>query len=394
MRLLIIGNGIAALSAAENFRKHNMDTEILMLSEDAYLTYYRLKLSHFLGKPDFKVEELIVKDEAWYQDKAIEVKLRTRVERIDFTKKEVITAQDESFAYDQLLLANGAHPFVPPIKGSEKKGVFALRSLDDLKAILDYVKDKEHVTVIGGGLLGLEGAHGLIEQGKKVTVLEFFKYLLPRQLDQEMAQVVQDQLTKEGMDFILGSSCEEILGTASVTGLRLSDGREIKSDAVIFSAGVRPNTEIYMNSPLAVGKGVLVNERMQTNIPDVYAAGDVVEYQGTVFGLWTASNEQGKIAGFNLAGQDLTYSAPQLVTTMNIGEVKLFSAGDVSEPDSVITFRDEKTFHRIFVKAGSIVGAALTGDLSLMMKAKNLVLQKKEVPTSGEDGDLFKELMK
>lgn len=394
MKLLIIGNGIAALSAAENFRKHDMETEILMLSEDAYPTYYRIKLSHFLGKPDFKDEELMVKDAAWYAERKIDVKLNTRVERIDFTQKEALTAQGERYPYDRLLLANGSHPFVPPLKGVEKEGVFTLRSLDDLKTILRFLKDKKRVMVIGGGLLGLEAAHGLVEQGKTVTVMEFFSYLLPRQLDQELSAVVQAQLEKEGLTFVLGSSCSEITGDQAVRGIRLENGREIEADAVIISAGIRPNLEIFTDSPLTVAKGVVVNERMQTNLPEVYAAGDIAEYQGMVFGLWSASNDQGKIAGTNLAGQDMVYAAPQLVALLNIGGVKLFSAGDVADPESVITYRDEKAFHRLFVKGGRIAGAALTGDTSLMMKARTLVLQKKEVPASGTDGDLFEALMK
>lgn len=394
MRLLIIGNGIAALSAAENFRKYDQDTEILMLSADAYPTYYRIKLSHFLGKPDFKDEELIVKDAAWYAERKIEVKLNTRVESIDFEKKEAVTAQGERYGYDKLLLANGSHPFVPPLKGGDKKGVFTLRSLDDLKTILNFLKDKERIIVMGGGLLGLEAAHALVEQGKKVTVLEFFPYLLPRQLDQELSAVVQEQLEKEGLSFVLGSSCSEVTGDESVKGILLNDGSALETDAVLISAGIRPNTEIFKDSPLTVSKGVVVNERMQTNLPDVYAAGDIAEYQGMLFGLWNASNDQGKIAGTNLAGQEMGYAAPQLVASLNIGGVKLFSAGDVSEPESVITYRDEKAFHRLFVKGDRVVGAALIGDMGPMMKAKSMVLQKKEVPASVADGDLFREMMK
>lgn len=393
MKLLIIGNGIAALSAAEAFRKHDSDSEILMITEDRYPTYYRIKLSHFLGKPEFKDEELLVKDEAWYRDRNISVQLETRIAGIDFEGKAVTTEKGDRIAYDQLLLANGSSPFVPPIKGAEQQGVFTLRSLDDLKDILTFLKDKNNVAVIGGGLLGLEAAHGLVELGKQVHVLEFFKYLLPRQLDGELSALVQAQLEAEGLRFILGEGCEEFLGTGSVEGIRLSSGETLPVDAVLISAGVRPNMEIYQGSPLQTNKGVLVNDRMETNLPGVYAAGDIAEYQGTVFGLWTASNEQGKIAGTNLAGKELAYTSPQLVATLNIGGVKLFSAGDVSEPDTTISFHNEKVFHRLFVKEGRIVGAALTGDISLMLKAKNLVLQKKEVPTSDGDGDLFTQLM-
>lgn len=383
MRLLIIGNGIAGLSAAETFRKNDPDSEILMLSHEPYLTYQRIKLSHVLGEPEFTDESLLVKPASWYETQKIEVKLNTEVTKIDFEAKQVHLADGSALSYDKLLLATGGHAFMPPVKGADKQGVFALRTLDDLKHIHAYLKDKQHVVVVGGGLLGLEAAHGLVELGKKVTVLEFFPYLLPRQLDPELSAHVQAQLEREGIQFVLGTGCEGLLGDDAVTGLHLANGNELMADAVIVSAGVRPNISLYADTPLAINKGVIVNEKMETNIPDVYAAGDVAEYQGVVFGLWTSSNEHGRIAGSNMAGKVMTYAAPQLVATLNIGEVKLFSAGDVALPEQMLTYRDDKVCHRLYLKEGHVVGAVLTGDLALMLKAKNAVNQKK--PARAED---------
>ncbi len=393
MRLVTIGNGIAALSAVESFRKIDQESEILMITSDGYPTYYRTRLSHMLGKPDFNAEEIFVKDAGWYKDNRIDVKTHTCIARVDFEQKTLHTDAGECISYDRLLLANGAHPFVPPAKGAERKGVFTLHSMDDLKAIHTHMKDKKHAVVIGGGLLGLEAAHGLIGAGKTVTVLEFFPYLLPRQLDAELSRMVQKQLAEEGMTFVLGHSCAEILGEEAVSGIRLDDGTEIEADAVLFSTGVRPNLSLFRDTALAVNKGVLVNARMQTNLADVYAAGDIAEYNGTVFGLWTAAADHGKIAGTNLAGQEMTYTAPQMISTLILGKVKLFSAGVVAEPESVITWQNEKAFHRLFVKAGKVVGAVLTGDISLVQKAKSLVLQGKSVPDVEGDAEKFMALM-
>lgn len=394
MRLLIIGNGIAAQSAAEGYRKLNETDEILILTDESHLTYQRIKLSHFLGKPDFQDEELLVKPLTWYEDRKIEVKLGTKVECIDFDHKKVATKDGEEISYDKLLLATGAHAFVPPIKGSEKKGVFTLRTIEDLKAILEYVKDKKRVVVIGGGLLGLEAAQGLIELGKEVSVLEFFPYLLPRQMDQEMSQIIQKQLEAEHIHFFLNKSCGEILGETEVTGVKFGDGEQVETDAIIISAGVRPNLNLFEGTSLEVNKGVVVNERMQTNLPDVYAAGDVAEYNGVVFGLWIAANEHGRIAGSNMAGKDMIYAAPQLVTTLTIGDVKMFSAGDISSPDSTLTWKDDKDFHRLYIKEGHVVGAVLTGDMAWMLKAKNLVNKKAAVPElEGSENELFASLM-
>lgn len=394
MRLLIIGNGIAAQSAAEAYRKLNTEDEILILSDEAYLTYQRIKLSHYLGKPEFQEDELLVKPPAWYEEKNIQVKLNTKVTHLEIENKQVKTLGGEVIAYDKLLLATGAHAFCPPIMGADKEGVFALRNLEDLKAILNYVQDKSHILVIGGGLLGLEAAQGLVELGKKVTVLEFFPYLLPRQMDEEMSQVVQKQLEAEGIQFLLGKNCKEFLGDKTISGIRLSEDEVLEGDAILISAGIRPNIALYGDTPLQVNKGIVVNERMATNIPDVYAAGDVAEYQGVVYGLWTAANEHGRIAGSNMAGKDMVYAAPQMVTTLNIGEVKMFSAGDVTEPESVISYKNENSFHRLYVKQGHVVGAVLTGDMSLMLKAKNMAVKHKEVPNfEGSEEALFLHLM-
>lgn len=394
MRLLIIGNGIAAQSAAEAYRKLNTEDEILMVSDEAHLTYQRIKLSHYLGKPAFEEDELLVKPQSWYEEKNIQVKLNTKVTHLELEEKQVKTLTGETIAYDKLLLATGAHAFCPPIKGADKEGIFALRTLEDLKTILNYVQDKKHVLVIGGGLLGLEAAQGLVELGKKVTVLEFFPYLLPRQMDEEMSQLVQKQLEAEGIHFLLGKNCQEFLGDEAVIGIRLSEDEILEGDAIIISAGIRPNVALYSDTTLQVNKGIVVNERMATNMPDVYAAGDVAEYQGVVYGLWISANEHGRIAGSNMAGKDMVYAAPQMVTTLTIGEVKMFSAGDVSEPESVISYKKENSFHRLYVKKGHVVGAVLTGDMSLMLKAKNMAVKHKEVPAfEGSEAELFLLLM-
>lgn len=394
MRVLIIGNGIAAQSAAEAYRKVNDTDEILIVSDEAHLTYQRIKLSHYLGKPDFEADELLVKPQSWYEEKGIQVKLNTKVTHLEFDERVVKTLNGEVIPYDKLLLATGAHAFCPPIKGADKEGVFALRTIEDLKAILNFVANKEHVLIIGGGLLGLEAAQGLVELGKKVTVLEFFPYLLPRQMDQEMSQLVQKQLEAEGIDFLLGKNCQEILGEGQVEGIKLSEDEILNGDAILISAGVRPNIALFNDTLLKVNKGVLVNEKMETNLPNVYAAGDVAEYEGVVYGLWIAANEHGRIAGSNMAGKEMIYAAPQMVTTLNIGEVKMFSAGDVCEPESVISYRKDNAFHRLYVKNGHVVGAVLTGDMSLMLKAKNMAVKHKEVPDfEGTEEELFLHLM-
>ncbi len=397
MKLLIIGNGIAGLSAAEHFRKFDEQSQVTLLSDDRYPTYYRLKLSHYLAKPDFDVEELMVKKPSWYEERKIDVQTETKVETIDFEEKQVHTAEGKTYSYDRLLLACGAHPFVPPIKGAESEGVFSLRTLDDLIEMHRDFEEKEHITVIGGGLLGLEAANALKSLGKDVTVVEFFPYLLPRQLDEGLSQRVKKQLEAEGLTFRLGAACDQIESEeGKVAAIKLNTGERLETDAVVISAGIRPNLSLFEGSDLKVDKGVVVDERMRTNIPDVYAAGDVAAYKGVVYGLWTASNEQGKVAGMNLAGRDSTYAEPRLVATLNIGGVKLFSAGDVSEPDRILAYEKGEACHRLYVKDQRVVGAALTGDLAWMLKVRKLVDEKRllaSLPQEAEEHRFFADLV-
>ena len=225
-------------------------------------------------------------------------------------------------------------------------------------------------------------------------MLEFFPYLLPRQLDMALSRTVEAQLLKEGITFSLGRSCQMLLGEGNITGIRLDNGEEIPADAVLCSTGVRPDLTLYQGSPLAMNRGIVVDDHMRTNLPDVFAAGDIAEYNGVVFGLWSAALEHGKIAGTNLAGGDMMYSAPLMVSTLNLGNVKMFSAGTVADPDSLITFNDGKAFHRLFVKDGRDAGAVLTGDTGWMGKARNLVVQKAEVPAGDGGNDHFRQIVK
>jgi nitrite reductase (NADH) large subunit len=267
--------------------------------------------------------------------------------------------------------------------------VFTLRTFDDLHAIQNALENKNRVLVIGGGLLGLEAAYGLMGLGKQVHVVEALPYLLPRQLDAYMSEKIRIQLQEMGMGFTFGIPCAQIESApgavpgnrhASVTGMRLKDGSFLEADAILFSAGVRPNTALAQGSPLAVNRGIVVDEHMRTNLPEVYAAGDVAELDGMLYGLWSPALEQGKVAGQNMAGGSARYAPTELAATLSIGRVKLFSAGEINNTDAFIPHEEDTLLHRLYVRDGRVAGVVLTGDLSLSMKAKNLVRQRTDLP--------------
>lgn len=390
-KYLIIGNGIAGLAAAREIRANDEEGAVVMVSSEPTLTYYRVKLTEYISK-DFADEDLLVSKENWYQDKNIKVILRKFVEYVDIENNRVKLDDGQEVEYEKLLVATGSRPFIPPINGKYKEGVFALRTLKDLHYIKDYMKSCEEVSVIGGGLLGLEAAWSLKQLGKEVSIIEFAPYLLPRQLDKEIANKLEEKLSKMGFKVYLSSQAEEITGEGTATGIKLNGERNIKADAILVSSGIRPNLDLVRDTTIEYDKGIKVDKHLKTNIENVYAAGDVVEIGKMVLGLWTAGNEQGKIAGANMTGKELEYNHPKIFTTLQIGDIELFSAGIINDFDKVYEYKDEKEdiHHKIFTKDGKIVGVILFGDLKQINALRNAVISNIDVEEYIEKDSRFK----
>jgi len=261
----------------------------------------------------------------WYEEKNIDVILKAIVERIDIENNRIRLDDGREVEYDKLLLANGSSPFIPPVTGKYKDGVFALRSLRDLKHIQKYFSLCDDIAIIGGGLLGLEAAWAIKELGKSINVVEFSHQLLPRQLDEEFSAVLAQMLEREGIKLYLGVVTEEILGESRAEGIKIKDGDEFKTDGILFSAGIRPNLELIRNTVIEFDKGVKVNNNMRTNINNIYAAGDVAEFDGSIVGLWGIASDQGKVAGENMTGREKEYKLPNPFTSLTIGNISLFS---------------------------------------------------------------------
>lgn len=379
-KYLIIGNGIAGLAAAREIRTNDDNGTIIMVSNEPTLTYYRVKLTEYISK-DFIDEELLVSKESWYQEKNIKVMLRKFVEYIDTENNKIKLDDGQEISYEKLLIATGSRPFIPPINGKYKEGVFALRTLKDLHYIKSYMKSCNNVAVIGGGLLGLEAAWALKELGKEVNIIEFAPYLLPRQLDKELANKLEEKLSKMGFKVFLDSQVEEILGEGKTDGIRLNGDRKVKVDAILVSSGIRPNLDLVRDTSIEYDKGIKVNKQLKTNLDNVYAAGDVVEIDGMVLGLWTAGNEQGKVAGANMTGKELEYNQPKIFTTLQIGNIELFSAGIINDFDRVYEYKDDENLihHKIFTKNGKMVGVILFGELKEVNSLRNAVISNMNI---------------
>ena len=377
---LIIGNGVAGTSAAEGIRKQDKEGKITVITEEELPFYYRLRLNEYLAG-DIDEQSLIAKGDQWYKDLAIDLILNTRVVGADPGKKLVETENDLTFSYDRLLIATGSHSFVPPITGSDKTGVFTLRSVLDARNISSYVKNIEDVVLIGGGLLGLEAGNALRKLGKKVMVVEFFPRLLPRQLDPDGAKRLQDTMEKMGFSFRLGAKTSEITGKEKVTGVMLEGGEQLPAGMVIISAGVRPNMELAEPLGLHCDKGIQVNEHLKTNQDHIFAAGDVAEFRGMPYGIWPAAMEQGKIAGAVMADGNAAYQGTIMANTLKVVGIDLASAGNIDAQgefeSKVVT--DEHIYKKLVIEKDRIIGCIMLGNTIDFNKITKIMLAKKNV---------------
>jgi len=377
---LIIGNGVAGTTAAENIRKTDEEGDITIVTGEDLPFYHRIRLTEYLSG-EITEDDLVARNKEWYKDQNINLELITRIVKAEHQEKVIITEDNRTLSYDRLLIATGSHSFIPPIKGSAKKGVFALRTIKDARNISAYAAKIEEVVLIGGGLLGLEAGNALRKLGKRVTVVEFFPRLLPRQLDVDGAKRLQGILEKMGFSFRLGAKTEEITGGDQVDGVLLEGGEALSSKMVIISAGVRPNMELAKDLDLDHDKGIKVDEHLRTNRADIYAAGDVAEFKGMPYGIWPAAMEQGEIAGNNMAGGDRVYEGTVMANTLKVVGVDLASAGNIDAENEfesqVLT--DEKVYKKIVIENDQIIGCIMLGDTKGFNKMTKAISEKMDV---------------
>ncbi|MBW2215659.1 MAG: NAD(P)/FAD-dependent oxidoreductase [Deltaproteobacteria bacterium] len=383
---VIIGNGVAGTTAAENIRKLDKKGNITLITDEDSSFYYRLRLNEYISG-DIDEQALIAKNEQWYKDRGIELILKTRIVNADPLKKVIVTENNQDISYDCLLIAVGSHSFVPPINGSDKKGVFALRSIQDARDISSYANDVEDVVLIGGGLLGLEAGNAIRKLGKKVTIVEFFPRLLPRQLDEAGAGRLQGIMEEMGFSFRLGAKTQEIAGDGPVDGVLLEGGETLPAKMVIVSAGVRPNMDLAEPLGLECDKGIKVDEHLNTNRADIFAAGDVAEFRGMPYGIWPAAMEQGKLAGTLMAGGEASYQGTTMANTLKVVGIDLASAGNIDaegEYESKVV-SDEDAYKKIVFENNLIIGCIMLGDTKGFDKITKAISGKKDVSQIKDD---------
>lgn len=386
-RTIIIGGGIAGVSAAEAIHALQPSADITLISDEGNLPYFRMSLTRYLAG-EVEREKLSLHDKQWYLQNHITILLKTHVDAIDPEAKQISLADGQKLSYDKLILASGSHPNVPPFPGKDLEGVQTLRTLEDADLIMNVARNHAKVVCIGGGLLGLEVAGAVARQGADVTVLEGLDWLLPRQLDAQASAILKEKIEDLGIKVIVPAMTKALHGDGKVESVELADGQVLPADLVLISTGVSANLELAKSAGLAVNRGVLVNEHMVTSNPDILAAGDLTEFHGRCYGLWMPAKNQGTIAGQNAAGKDANFSGDPPSTRLKVLGVDVFSIGQFSpssEEDKLVAESKNGAYKSFLFRDGKMIGSILLGDASLAVKVKTAVDGKKDFSTILDD---------
>lgn len=376
VHLVIAGAGVAGVSAAESARRSSPNARVTLLSKEKSLPYYRLNLTRYLAG-DTLPDQLPLHPESWYEEQEIELRLGATVSQLDLERRQVVLGDDERIEYGKLILTAGSHPFVPPIPGSHREGVVTLRTIDDAELILAEAKAGKRVMVLGGGVLGLEAAAGLVRQGYSAEVFEGFGWLLPRQLNQRAGEILADRVADLGVTVHTSVKVKEVVGDECVRGLELDGGRTVEGELLIVATGVRANSHLARSAGLEVNHGVVVDNFLRTSDHNVFAAGDLAEHQGVLYGTWGPAQFQGSIAGMNAVGDATEFGGIPRSNNLKVLDVDLFSVGVVAPDDGSYEELDHETedgdYYRFLFHDGALVGAILLGDASLTAKVTKLV---------------------
>ena len=367
-KFIIIGNGAAGTSACEEIRKRNATCGIEMISRENIIGYNRPMLTKgILAEVD--TLNFYIKQFDWFKENNITLTLGVEVNEIDDKAKTVKLSDGSERVYDKLILATGAESFVPPIPGASKEGVFAIRRLETINKIRDYLDSGvKNAAVIGGGVLGLEAAWELKKAGLGVTVIEAGPVIMGRQLDEKAGQFLLTAFDKAGVKYAVGSGIEEIAGDEKATGVKLADGNLIPADIVIISTGVKQNIALAQGIGIETTRSIVVNDKMETGKEDIYACGDCAEFEGVNYAIWPQATDMGKVAGANAAGDEMIYKKTIPAVTFNGINTSIFSIGDVGKSEDkkykTKEYCDEESqiYEKLYFFNSRFCGGILVGD--------------------------------
>ncbi|MBC9977133.1 NAD(P)/FAD-dependent oxidoreductase [Bradyrhizobium campsiandrae] len=364
--LVIVGNGMAAARLVDELAKTALGRyAVAVIGEEPRLAYNRVLLSSVLAG-ETGSHEIELRPADWWRDRGVTVRYGYRVTEIDTGRRELKIEGEESMEYSKLVLATGSTPLRLNIPGADLAGVHTFRDTRDVDLLLTLAAARKRVVVVGGGLLGLEAAYGLAKAGAPVTLLHLMDRLMERQLDAPAADLLKTLVERKGIRIMLNASTVRIHGARHVEAVELADGSRIAAEAVIFAAGIRPNVALAKEAGIAVNRGIVVNDVMQTASPDIYALGECAEHRGTCYGLVEPAYEQARVLARHLAGRPAAYPGSVVSTNLKVSGVSVFSAGDFMGGDGsesiVLTDRRRGTYKKLVIADGRLTGAVLIGD--------------------------------
>ena len=398
-RYLIIGNSAGGIGAAEAIREVDKAGAITIISDEPYPTYSRPLISEYLaeGRP---LERMLFRPLHFYEEHNIRTLLGEKVVQVDFDQHTARLESSRRLTWQKLLLATGGLPIVPRIEGIRLKGVFTFTKLDDAKAIdrfLNQYGRKVRAVVIGGGLIGMSVTEALVKRGVEVTIVEMKERILNTILDEEASALEEKVLRQAGVDIITGHTVDR-MGSylpGEVTGVSLDDGRPVPCEMVIMAIGVQPRLDLVADSGININRGIVVDRRMATSIPDVYACGDVAEAYDFAYGenrltpVWPNAYLGGRTAGLNMAGIPTEYQGGTAMNSLNYFRVNIVSAGMVTTLDDsceVVSEKHNGIYRKVIIKEGQILGLVFAGDIEKSGIIYNLMKDRVNV-------DSFKEAL-
>jgi len=376
LKLVMVGNGMAGVRALEELLKLTPDLyDITVFGAEPHPNYNRILLSPVLAGEQ-TMDEIVLNPFDWYRDNGITLHAGWKVTEVDRVKRlvtaENATGERRTAPYDRLLLATGSNPFMLPIPGRELDGVLAYRDMADTQAMIDAAQKYQHAVVIGGGLLGLEAANGLMKRGMQVTVVHVAEWLMERQLDRVAGSMLQRSLEARGMQFRLGAHTQELLGDADgrVRSVLFKDGTHVPAELVVMAVGIRPNTALAEHMHLHCERGIVVSDTLQTvTDPRIYAVGECAAHRGIAYGLVAPLFEQGKVLANHLAEFGIgRYTGSLTSTKLKVTGIDLFSAGDFmgstdgSTEEIVLSDPHDGVYKKLVIRNDQLIGACLYGD--------------------------------
>ncbi|MBI2884726.1 MAG: NAD(P)/FAD-dependent oxidoreductase [Candidatus Omnitrophica bacterium] len=383
-RLVVVGNGMAGMSCLDRILQYQPGFAVTVLSEEPHCNYNRILLSSVLAG-EKTLEEIYINTPEWYDQNRIDLRLGVKAVDVDAAGRTVTAATGETIPYDKLLLATGSVPFIPPIEGINLDGVFVFRNLADVQALLERCRQRGHAVVIGGGLLGLEAARGLLNQGMKVTVVHLTDRLMDVQLDVAGGAFLQRTIERLGIDVRLNHKTTKLLGDRRVDGVMFEGGSILPCDLVVIACGIRPSVELARRAGLQINRGIVVNDHLETSDPNIFAVGECVEHRGKVYGLVAPLYDQGKVLAATITGhKGPGYEGSTLAAKLKIIGVDVFSAGEVqvTGPEcEVAAYQDEGTgvYQKLVFRRNRLVGTILVGDVGRANRLLELIRRQEPV---------------